>query len=136
MRHDRVAVVAASCAFILAVLVAGQVLGDDKERPRGGDLKRTVSASEDPCQWVTAALPVSSETQVTVVHGPFFLCHLGAGDVLQIVSSAEGRNPVTVGYVPPFTSGRVFIPEGCYLLADKNHSASRLYSGFKPYGVR
>ncbi|MEZ0227691.1 MAG: hypothetical protein ACAI25_03645 [Planctomycetota bacterium] len=134
MRHERVAVVAASSAFILAVLLAGRVVGDERKQfSRAVEPRFTITASEDSRQWITATLPVDPNAEATVVHGPFFLTFLAPGDPIALVATGEGRNPTVIGHLTELASGRVFIPSGYYLLAKKGGAEGRIYSGFRPH---
>lgn len=126
-------------ALAVSALVAGRVLGgDEKDRiNRGADTRRVVPASEDPCQWVTATLPVDANADATVFRGPFFLTYLAPGDPLPIIATPEGAEATVIARITEVSNGtRILIPEHCYVVAPKGHATGRLYSGFRPYGAR
>jgi len=121
---------AAALVVLASLVIASRVQGDEprKDRPM-----RAVTAETDPCQWVTASLPVDPEAETTVFRGPFFITFLAAGDPLSIVVPQEGRDPVVIGKIAEVSgSTKFFVPAGAYVVAPKGATA-RLYSGFRPY---
>ena len=123
--------------LLLVTLVGGRVLGGDdaakKEPPR-----RALTADTDACQWVTAALPISEDAEVTAFHGPFFLTYLAAGDPLQVVvENPNDRSGILLATISEVSNGaRIFVPANAWVVAPKGSGTCRLYSGFRPYNER
>jgi hypothetical protein len=121
----------------LVAVVGGRVLGGD-EGARKDPPRRALTADTDACQWVTAALPITEDAQVTAFHGPFFITYLAPGDPLQVVveNPNDHREGILLATISEVSNGaRIFVPANAWVLAPKG-SGSRLYSGFRPYGER
>ncbi len=124
----------------LVALVGGRVLGGDEgEKARKDPPRRALTADTDSCQWVTAALPVSADAEVTAFHGPFFITYLAPGDPLQVVveNPNDRREGILLATISEVSNGaRIFVPANAWVLAPKGSGTGRLYSGFRPYGER